>query len=201
MGKFENKVEERRQKAREITERSALYAAGAGLIPFPIIDAVALSRIQIVMIQDICKVYGVDFGDHRLRSRVTALVGDVAAIGLFKMIPGLGVLFAGATTAVAGAASTYALGVVFTDHFEQGGGLLDFDPVRFRDAFQQEFEKGKKVVADLKKQVRSEKEMEDAARQPGSYEELLEQNKALLESLRALREELAAFRRQNEDPK
>lgn len=186
----------RRQRAKEITERSAVYAAGAGLIPVPIVDIAALSRVQVVLIRDICRIYEVDFKEHRLRTRIVALLGDVAAIGALKTIPVLGALFAGVTTAAAGAASTYALGMVFIEHFEQGGALPDFDPARFREAFQRELEKGKEMMAGLSKPTGRE------ARVPRQdtvqYQELLEQNKALLASVRALREKLAALRKEEE---
>ena len=190
---------QRRRKAQEITERSTLYAAGAGLIPVPIVDVAVLSKVQVVLIRDICQVYEVDFKEHRLRTRIVALVGDVAAIGLIKLIPVLGSLFAGVTTAAAGAASTYALGMVFIEHFEQGGTLLDFDPARFREAFQREFEKGKEVVPGLRKKKERSPNREEPGQDTSGYEALLAQNKALLASVRALREEVAAFGRQDEN--
>lgn len=189
------KARRRRQKAQEVTERNAVYAAGAGLIPVPIVDVAALSRVQVVLIRDICRIYEVDFKEHRLRTRIVALLSDVAALGALKTIPVLGALFAGVTTAAVGAASTYALGMVFIEHFEQGGTLLDFDPARFREAFQREFEKGKEVVGRL-----SGRETEKAGQDAAEYKALLEQNKALLASVRALREELAALRKEEEGP-
>lgn len=119
-----------------------------------------------------------------------ALLGDVAAIGALKMIPLLGALFAGVTTAAVGAASTYALGMVFIGHFEQGGTLLDFDPARFRETFLKEFQKAKKVVTRLRGG-----ETERLGQDATEYEALLEHNKALLASVRALREELASLRK------
>lgn len=194
MSNADNKHATRRQKAQEVTERSAAYAAGAGLIPVPIVDVAALSRVQVVLIRDICRIYEVDFKEHRLRTRIVALLSDVAALGTLKTIPVLGALFAGVTTAAIGAASTYALGMVFIEHFEQGGTLLDFDPAPFREAFQKEFGKGKEVVGRLKGRE-TEKVGQDAA----EYKALLEQNKALLASVRVLREELAALRERDEN--
>ncbi|MFK7983173.1 MAG: hypothetical protein AB8G86_24550, partial [Saprospiraceae bacterium] len=46
-------------------------------------------------------------------------------------------------------AATYALGKVFTQHFDQGGTLLTFDPVESRKYFQDAFEEGKLYVEDL----------------------------------------------------
>ena len=66
------------------------------------------------------------------------------------MIPGLGSIIGGITVSVFAGASTYALGEVFKKHFSSGGTILDFDPERLRKLYKEQFEKGKKVVEDLK---------------------------------------------------
>ena len=42
--------------------------------------------------------------------------------------------------------STYALGKVFTQHFESGGTLLDFDPDKMREYYQGQLEQGKVIA-------------------------------------------------------
>lgn len=199
MSNTENIIAERRQEAHKITQRRTLYAAGAGLIPFPIVDAAALLGIQALMIKDIAAVFEVDFKEHRVKSLITALVGDAAAVGLFKFIPGLGTFFGGASAAAIGAASTYALGNVFTQHFSQGGTLLDFDPVKSREFFQRELEKGKKVVADIKTKATGKAVAGDSPQEPSSYGALLEQNKVLYAEIIALQKEVAAMRQPKPD--
>lgn len=187
----------RRQEAHNITVRRTLYAAGAGLIPMPIVDAAAILGIQVLMIRDIGRLYGVEFKEQRAKSLITALVGDVAAVGLFKIVPGLGTFFGGASAAAAGAAATYALGEVFTQHFEEGGTLLDFDTARYRAFFQKEFEKGKEVVANFKKKASGKAGAEEQDGEPlSANQELLEQSKALHAEVLALQQELEALRRQ-----
>jgi hypothetical protein len=68
------------------------------------------------------------------------------------MIPGLGSIIGGITVSVFAGASTYALGEVFKKHFSSGGTILDFDPERLRKLYKEQFEKGKKVVEELKKE-------------------------------------------------
>ena len=51
----------------------------------------------------------------------------------------------------AAGASTYAVGQVFIQHFESGGTFLDFDPDKVKAYFAEQVEKGKLVVADLRK--------------------------------------------------
>lgn len=185
----------RRQEAHKITVRRTLYAAGAGLIPIPVVDAAAILGIQVLMIRDIGQVYGVEFREQRVKSLITSLVGDVAVVGLFKIVPGLGTFFGGASAAAAGAAATYALGEVFSQHFEEGGTLLDFDPARSREFFQKEFEKGKEVVANFKHKTSGKSAAPESNEAPVGNQELLEQSRALHAEVLALQQELEALRR------
>jgi len=141
-----------KKKANSITNRRTLYAAGAGLIPFPIVDIAALLGVQIVMIRDIAKLYEINFKEQRVKSIITTLVGDLGAIGVMsgvKTIPVVGSIIGAFSTSLTGAAATYALGKVFTQHFDQGGTLLDFDPVKSRKYFQEAYDEGKLYVEDL----------------------------------------------------
>ena len=141
-----------KKEADAITTRRTLYAGGIGLLPFPLIDAAAILGVQIIMIRDIAKVYDVDFKEQTVRSIITTLVGDLGVMGVMsgvKYIPVVGSIVGGFTTSLTGAAATYALGKVFTQHFDQGGTLLNFDPVESRKYFQEAYEEGKLYVEDL----------------------------------------------------
>lgn len=147
---------ELKRKADKITTRRTLYAAGAGLIPLPLVDVATLLGVQVIMIRDISRVYDIDFKEQRVRSIITTLVGDLGAVGVMstvmsgvKVIPIVGSLLGGFTASITGAAATYALGKVFTQHYDQGGTLLDFDPVTSRQYFQEAYEEGKLFVEDL----------------------------------------------------
>ena len=128
------------RKADALTNRKTLYAAGAGLIPFPIVDAVALLGIQMTMIQSIANLYKIEFKKHLTKSLIGSLLGSISGVALVKLIPGIGSTLGGAATSLTGAATTYAVGRVFTQHFDQGGTLLDFDPSASREYFQKELE-------------------------------------------------------------
>ncbi|MCB0587048.1 MAG: DUF697 domain-containing protein [Phaeodactylibacter sp.] len=137
----------RKQAAQRITRRNTFYSAGVSLLPFPMIDAAVLLALQLHMLRSIARLYQVDFQENLAKSLVGSLAGFVGTAGLIKVIPSLGALLGGATTAAVAAAGTYATGVVFTHHFAQGGTLLDFDPIKSRAFFQKEFEAGRKLVA------------------------------------------------------
>lgn len=147
---------ELKKQADKITTRRTLYAAGAGLIPIPMVDIATLLGVQVIMIRDIARVYNEDFKEQRVRSIITTLVGDLGAVGVMgtvmsgvKAIPIVGSLLGGFTASITGAAATYALGKVFTQHFDQGGTLLTFDPIKSRKYFQEAYEEGKLFVEDL----------------------------------------------------
>lgn len=139
----------RAASAQKIIRRRTLYAAGAGLIPLPVVDAAAIIGIQLLMIRDLSRVYETPFRETRVRALITTLVGDVATVSVTKLLPGFGSVLSGLTASVAGAASTYALGRVFSQHFAQGGTLLSFDPEASRAFYRSEFEQGIEVVRGL----------------------------------------------------
>lgn len=200
-------TEELKHEADRITKRRALYAAGAGLLPFPVIDAAILLGIQITMIRSISQLYHVEFKENIVKSIIGSLVGSIGAVGVMKAIPGLGTILGSLTTSATAAASTYALGKVFTQHFDQGGTLLDFDPVKSREFFEKEFDAGRMFVSDVtevEKEVEKEKKekkgitdlfsskkkkQEEAERQ-----ELIQVNKDLMEAVAQLKEEIAAMK-------
>ena len=64
-------------------------------------------------------------------------------------------------------ASTYALGEVFKKHFETGGTILDFDPDRLRKLYKEKFEKGKRMVKEMKKE--QEESGEDIPEPTGGF--------------------------------
>ena len=192
---------EARTEAAKITNRRTLYAAGIGLIPFPIVDAALVVGVQVWMIRDIAKVYGVEFKEQLVKSAITTLIGNLGVVGSIKLIPGLGSVIGGFTTALAAGAATFALGKVFTQHFSQGGTLLNFDPVSSQAYFQQAFEEGKLVVSDLKEVEKDSKKLPSfkgvwnkwIKKSPPKEEMVVEQtedNSATLEELQKTNEEL-----------
>jgi uncharacterized protein (DUF697 family) len=131
-------------KAAELVNRYTAWAAAAGVIPVPIVDAVAIGGVQLKMLREIAAIYGVEFSENRGKSIVAALVGalgsagaaPVAAMGVtsaLKFIPVIGTVLASVTMPAFSAAATYAIGKVFIRHFESGGTLLDLHPQDYRE--------------------------------------------------------------------
>jgi uncharacterized protein (DUF697 family) len=145
------------KKANRIIRFRTLMASGLGFIPIPLLDAAAILSVQLWMLRDISKVYGIPFKKNVARSIIGTLVSNIGTVSILKLIPGINLLGGGAVAMSAGA-STYALGKVFTQHFDQGGTLLSFNPVKSRAYFEQVYEESKITVEELKEQEDSFKE-------------------------------------------
>jgi len=184
------------QEANRITNRKTIYAAGAGLIPFPIVDTATLLGVQLTMIQSIADLYGIEFKQHIAKSLIGSLLGSIGSVGLIKVIPGIGTVVGGATASVAGATATYALGRVFTQHFDQGGTLLDFDPISSRGYFQKEYEAGKLFISEqdlIEEDITVQQNEVSDTNMEGGYigrMQLIKENKTLQAELGSLQKEI-----------
>ncbi len=148
------------QESSSIIKNHIIWSMGGGAIPIPFIDMLAVTAIQLDMIKQLARVYGLDYKETEGKAIVTALTGSaMASMGkrALKFIPGIGSILGGITMAVLSGASTYALGEVFQKHFETGGTFLDFDPSRLKKYYDEKFEKGKEVVEDIKKEAQAAK--------------------------------------------
>jgi uncharacterized protein (DUF697 family) len=142
-------------RADKVIKDSVVWSMGAGLIPVPLADMVAVTAVQIDMLKQIASLYQVDFAENRLKSWLAALSGSAIpklGAGLIKFIPGLGSVVGGVSMAALSGASTYAIGQVFAQHFESGGTLLDFDVEKFKGFYQRQFEVGRAFVENMSKE-------------------------------------------------
>jgi len=145
-------MSERLEQAKEIVKNHALITAGLGLIPVPLLDLAAVSAAQLRMLHQLSKVYGQPFKKERVRALVSALLGGSVPYALSgssiasmaKAVPFVGSFLGAAAMPALSGAATLALGRVFTNHFEAGGTLLDFNPEKMRAYFQEQFEAAKK---------------------------------------------------------
>lgn len=143
-------MSEKDSLALEKVKKYSLFAAGAGFIPVPLADWAAISALQLKLVSDISDVYGVEFKKSRASSILGSLVGGwagtTAGYGLSAMVktlPVVGPVLGGLTVPATAGASTYAVGVVFMQHFAAGGTLLDFEPDKMREFYQAEMQAAK----------------------------------------------------------
>jgi uncharacterized protein (DUF697 family) len=133
-------AENRYEVASKLVDRFALWSGVAGLIPVPIVDAVAVGGLQIQMLRRISQIYDVAFSDNRGKAVIASLAGSmipttsgIGAASLLKAVPVLGTIASGFVMPVLSAGATYAIGKAFIQHFASGGTLLDFNPPDYRE--------------------------------------------------------------------
>lgn len=116
-----------------ITRKYAVYGAGAGLIPILPVEMAATIGVQVKMIAELAKLYGVSFDEARTKVLVIGLIGGFTAFShgvpgyvasQFRWLGPIGVLLKPVYATVV----TYAIGNVFITHFEMGGTLANFNP-------------------------------------------------------------------------
>ena len=127
------------------------WAAAAGLVPIPWLDFAAIVALHLKMLRDVSAVYQHRFEAELTRPTVVALITSSGswllswpAASLLRAIPVIGPLASLATLPAFSAASCYATGKVFIQHFESGGTLLDFKPEKMRDYYAEQFAAARK---------------------------------------------------------
>ena len=144
--------EKKKKEANKILEDYILYTAGLGFVPIPVVDTLAIAGVQLNMLRKLAQLYEIDFAPQLTKSIIGVWLSSVGTtLSGFKFFPGIGMTVGIIKTSAIGAAYTFALGKVFIQHFDQGGTMLDFDPIASRQFFQQEIEKGKQLVQKKKK--------------------------------------------------
>lgn len=140
-----------------IIKRYSMWAAGAGVLPLPLIDMVLISGIQVKMVYELSKAHKLPFSESRAKALIGSLIGSVVPYGvvgtsvvgglasLLKAVPVVGPLITFTFCPALASASTYAVGRVFAQHFETGGTLLSFDAEKMRAFFRKEYDAARDV--------------------------------------------------------
>lgn len=138
--------EERQEKAFRIVNRYSFGTSAIGLLPLGLLDLVLVGGVQIKMISDLAKLYDVPFKKSRVETIIAVLTGALVTspinsftASLVKLVPVVGEVSGIVAGAITSSALTYATGIVFVQHFEAGGNLLNFDPEQMRAFFKQTY--------------------------------------------------------------
>ena len=151
-------MSEREQKAIKTVKNYMWWSMGAGLIPVPFLDLVAVSGVQLKMLAELSSQYGIPFQESRVKAIVGSLLGSIvpgtlafgAAGSMIKAVPGVGALAGAPAMVLFCGASAWALGKVFIQHFESGGTFLNFEPEQVKEYFKAQFEEGRAMAATMK---------------------------------------------------
>jgi uncharacterized protein (DUF697 family)/uncharacterized tellurite resistance protein B-like protein len=148
---------ERRHKVQEETRKTAVICAVLGAFPFPLLAIatdLAVVGLQVALAKDIAGFYGQQMDTDKIKGMLAGFgVGTgawIAATNLLKFFPGWGSA-AGAGMAYA---STYAIGRVLTEHFEEG----ELDPSTLKERFAAAKKEGKKAYKEDKEQIEAKSE-------------------------------------------
>ncbi len=145
----------KRAQGEEIVRDYRALAMGAGFIPVPGADMVAIVGLQLKVLASLAELYGVAFTVAQARLIVTSLLAAVGStilarsmfLSLAKAIPGIGSILGAASLPLAGGAITHALGHLAIDHFEAGGTLGSFNLDVGRRSFGQKVAEAKARLA------------------------------------------------------
>ena len=137
--------------------RHALWAAGASIIPIPMIEVVTNTTMQIHMIAQLCDFYDVKFSDQAVKAAIGTFVGVVVPAGgigasaylAARSVPLIGPVLGFTTAPFLAGGMTWAIGRVFAWHFDRGGTMIDFDAESATERFRREFEAGKQFTRDF----------------------------------------------------
>jgi uncharacterized protein (DUF697 family) len=133
----------------------------AGAIPIPVLDMAAVTAVQMDMLRQLAKKYGIDFNDEKGKSIVTAVIGSTigTSVGRFgasmvKFIPVIGSVVGMGSQAILSGATTFAIGHLFDEHFREHKPLSEFNFADVKGVFEEFLEKGKEFAGSVKKQMK-----------------------------------------------
>lgn len=148
----------RAAEAEAIVHRNVLWSLGAGALPVPVVDILAVTGVQIKMLRELSDFYGTGFRPNIAKKIVYSLLAGLGSVGLgvavsssvAKLVPGLGTTLGVVAVPVFAGAFTHSIGMIFVMHFESGGTIFNFDPHAMRAHFRQEYEKSRERVARMR---------------------------------------------------
>ncbi|MET1077274.1 MAG: DUF697 domain-containing protein [Pseudomonas sp.] len=143
------------RQAEAIVGYYSKWGGGAGFIPVPFLDAAAIAGVQIKMLTELSRLYKVPFEENRGRMALVTLLGTIAPSSLtmgamgaaIRSVPLVGSLLSVVTLPAFAAASTFAVGSVFSQHLASGGTLLDINVEQMKDEVSKEFSARKTKTA------------------------------------------------------
>ncbi len=152
-------------EAKRIIKQHVLWAAGAGLLPVPLVDMASVTVIQIDMLNKLARVYDATASVSQSKTFLTALTGSTFArlgASLIKAIPVIGTAVGGVSMSILSGASTYAVGKVAMQMLATHGTLTTVNLLEAKKFYDEAFEEGKEFVADLKDDLQAPRDIFEA---------------------------------------
>jgi uncharacterized protein (DUF697 family) len=137
--------------AQRLIKEHVVWSVGAGLVPVPLVDFVAVTAVQLDLIRQLCSLHGVGYEEGTGKVWIGALTGGaLARVGAsaIKAIPGIGSLIGGLSMSIASGASTYAVGQVVEKHLAAGGTMGNLNVDAAKATYEKAYEEGKQVAKE-----------------------------------------------------
>lgn len=182
------------QTPHKIIKTHMMLSMGAGLVPLPLLDVVAVTAVQVDMLKQLSSHYNIPFTEQAGKSWISAIGGSILArmgASTLKAIPLIGSILGGVTMSALSGASTYALGNVFNEHFKNGGDLSDLDVDMAKEYFKEKFEEGKTIANEI------DDEIDENAKSNSNDDISLNQNK--IKERKSFAEQLKNIAQMKED--
>lgn len=141
------------QLAKSKIMNASQWATLAGFIPVIGLDTLTISGVQLKMVYDLCDTYRVPFKKEAVLAIIgaafggsftTVIAAKVTDTAINK-IPYIGTAISFISQPAISFATTYAIGMVFLNHFEKNGSLSDFDLKSTQTIFDDQLVKAKVI--------------------------------------------------------
>lgn len=118
----------RKERALRIVGRYGVLAGAVGLVPAHFFGQLAVAGLLGKMFHDLCRLYGTDLADQKVKSLIAAVLGGAHSDWIAgylakyadKAFPGTLGLSLAVTRPLAAGAITYAVGMLFVHHLDTG---------------------------------------------------------------------------------
>jgi uncharacterized protein (DUF697 family) len=136
--------DKRGELAMTAVKRAVAWSALGGMVPFPVLDVLAVGGVQIQLLRRLARIYDVPFSENIGKSVVASLMGSIfpasaaattaaGTASALKSVPIVGTAVGTLVMPSLAAGATYIIGKVFMQHFASGGTLLDFNAPDYRE--------------------------------------------------------------------
>ncbi len=147
----------------KIIRNKVYLAMGVGVVIIPVINFASVMAIQLKLVQELSKYYGVEFKKNVAKNIITSVVTSGASIlGSHVLessiigVPVVGLPIAVGSKAITGGLTTYAVGMMFVNHFEKGGTLAGDNWDSMKESFKKAMGKSRNWLADVLRDNKTE---------------------------------------------
>ena len=154
-GTLENvKHKYRLTRVNKLVRNHSVLSAAMGVVPVPPLTIALILANNLKMLHKLSSVYGVKFRKDVGKAVISSFLGGCGTVsisgrliwGLSTAIPMAAPVISIVTIPAFGAATTYAIGHLFIQHFESGGTFLTFDPEMVKGHYAELFAEGEKLA-------------------------------------------------------